>query len=439
MDDEKKTERKKNEIPGVIEKKNKNGEVTSYKFMRCVGRDETYRQIWRTTTISRTDPRIAGLTPAKLKKQLAALKTAWDDEVQTEYDRNPAKVVDKRDLTYYDFIENHWKPNHVKDNRHSPNSVSFFNATIKSSLDYFGKKIKLIEITPELVKQYVKHLSTLKNNKGVLYTGTSQMHHYSTFRNAMEYAYRMNLIEQDPCTRLSEKEIPKRDRKPIDFLTPTEAKLFLAAIDREFKDAEKTGDLGTIRRAAMWRCYIYILVTCGLRRAEAVALLWKDINDDQSTIRISKSICLDKNAEKGQIVKDTKTGNHRTIALLPNVYDILLDYKAICAKYFGLDDADALPDDSYIFCCDTDYNNAIFVTSPTRMFERFVKRNGLREITPHGLRRTAASLALEAGAGMKEISELMGHTDIGTTAKFYAALTESAKRRTVEGIGSVLF
>ena len=189
----------------------------------------------------------------------------------------------------------------------------------------------------------------------------------------------------------------------------------------------------------MWRCYVYLLITTGLRRAEAVALLWKDINDDQSTIRISKSICLDKNAEKGQIVKDTKTGNHRTIALLPKVYDILCDYKAICAKYFGLDDADAIPDDSYIFCCDTDYNTPIFVTSPTRMFERFVKRNGLREITPHGLRRTAASLALEAGAGMKEISELMGHTDIGTTAKFYAALTESAKRRTVEGIGSVLF
>ena len=60
-------------------------------------------------------------------------------------------------------------------------------------------------------------------------------------------------------------------------------------------------------------------------------------------------------------------------------------------------------------------------------------------MSPHDLRHTAASLALESGAGIKEISELMGHSDIGTTSKFYAALTQEAKRRTVEGIGNVLF
>ena len=439
MGDEKKTERKKNEIPGVIEKKNRNGEITGYKFMRCVGRDETYRQIWRTTTISRTDPRIIGLTPAKLRKALAALKTSWDDQVQSEYNESHTKTVDKKGMTFHDFVENHWKANHVKDNLHSPNTISFFNATAKTSLDYFGKKIKLVEITPELTKQYIKYLSTAKNNKGVTYSGTSQMHHYATFRNIMEYAYRMGYIDQDPCTRMSEKEIPKRNKKPINFLTADEAKRFLSCIDKELADAEKTGKLGTIRKAAMWRCYVYILITTGLRRAEAVALLWGDVNVDQSTIKISKSICIDKNADKGWIVKGTKTGNHRTVALLPSVYDILCDYKAICAKYFDLDEADALPDDAYIFCNDSSFNIPIYVTSPTRMFELFVERNGLREITPHGLRRTAASLALESGAGIKEISELLGHSDISTTSKFYTALTESTKRRTVEGIGNILF
>ena len=56
-----------------------------------------------------------------------------------------------------------------------------------------------------------------------------------------------------------------------------------------------------------------------------------------------------------------------------------------------------------------------------------------------GYEDTAASLALESGAGIKEISELMGHSDIGTTSRFYAALTAEAKRRTVEGIGGLLF
>lgn len=439
--DEKK-EKKKNAIPGVIEKKDKNGNVTAYKFMRCVGRDETYKQIWRTCTVSASDPRLKDpdtdkiLTPAKLRKQLSTLKGEWDNKVQEEYDKSHAKTVDKKSTTFSEFVNEHWLKDHVKGGKLTTNSVEFFTFTSKSSLDYFGKTIKLTEITPELVKKYLNHLSTMKNKRGKKFSSTSQMHNFGTFRNIMGYAYRMGYIEENPCDRISEAEAPKRKKHSIDFLEPADAKRFLACADEDFKQAEKKNDSGTICRAAMWRCYLYLLITTGLRRGEAVGLQWGDIDHKKMTIKVERSVCINKVEESGMEIKSTKTGDIRKVALLETVYNMLMGYQMLTMNYFNIEE---MPPDAFIFCSESSIDQPIFCTSPTRHVSSFVKRYNLPNVSPHDLRHTAASLALESGAGIKEISELMGHSDIGTTSKFYAALTQEAKRRTIEGIGDVLF
>ena len=422
---------------GIEEKRNKAGAITAYKFRCCVGRDERHKQIWKTCTISADDPRIADLTPKKLKDKLLALKTEWDEEAVAEYNKEKP-TIDKDNITFCEFVEKHWWKDHVMDGRHSLNSVSFFKSTKKTSLDYFGKAIKLTEITPELVKKYLKYITTAKTSKGKKYSNTSQMHHFSTFRNIMEYAYRLGYIVEDPCSRTSEKERPKRDKKSIDFLTPKDAQHFLSCADREYREAEATGQLGTVYKAAMWRCYLYLLITTGLRRGEAVGLQWGDLDSDKLTLNICRSVCLDKSSKTKMMVKDTKTGENRKVALLPTVHKMLDEYKGIQRNYFGIEEDNPKPD-YYIFCSEHDISTPIYATTPTRYISKFVKRNNLPDVSPHDLRHTAASLALESGAGIKEISELMGHSDIGTTSRFYAALTNEAKRRTVEGIGGLLF
>ncbi len=55
------------------------------------------------------------------------------------------------------------------------------------------------------------------------------------------------------------------------------------------------------------------------------------------------------------------------------------------------------------------------------------------------LRHTAATLALEGGADLKQVQQLLGHKDPATTMRFYAGVTEEAERSTtVQGIESVL-
>ncbi|MGQ4599913.1 tyrosine-type recombinase/integrase [Nocardia sp. R6R-6] len=43
------------------------------------------------------------------------------------------------------------------------------------------------------------------------------------------------------------------------------------------------------------------------------------------------------------------------------------------------------------------------------MFDQAVKDAGLAGVVPHGLRHTAASLAISAGANIKVVQRMLGH------------------------------
>lgn len=53
-----------------------------------------------------------------------------------------------------------------------------------------------------------------------------------------------------------------------------------------------------------------------------------------------------------------------------------------------------------------------------------------KHITPHSFRHTHTSLLIEAGAGVKEIQERLGHSDINTTMNIYAHMTKNVEEET---------
>ncbi|MCH1638933.1 tyrosine-type recombinase/integrase [Paenibacillus timonensis] len=55
------------------------------------------------------------------------------------------------------------------------------------------------------------------------------------------------------------------------------------------------------------------------------------------------------------------------------------------------------------------------VNSVSEHFLDFLRKHDLPEIRLHYLRHTFASVMYEAGVDLKAISEMMGHSDIGTT------------------------
>lgn len=415
--------------PGIEEKKNKAGETVSYKFRCCVARDEQYRQIWRTCTISADDPRLEGLTPKRLKDELTNIKHQWDKEQKDDYEKNHSKT-DKTKITFKEFVSDHWMKDHVIPD-HTPSSIQFFQYTSKKAVEYFGDKKKLRDIDTEAVKRYLNYLRTTPTDTGEPFSASSIKHFFGTLKNVLKYAKRLKYIDADPTEDLAPSEKPHRERKTIDFLTPEEAKRFMQCLETE---------------TLFWRCMFNVLLVSGLRRGEACGLQWGDLNEKKLELSVVRNVTLDKSSESGFNIGKTKNGTERTVPVSDRLCKMILALKA--EREYNLSEKDPegnvtvpvtiLPH-GYIFSNATEPYKPIRPDSVTTKVKRFTEKNGLRNVSPHDLRHSAASLALESGADLKQIQELLGHADPETTMRFYAGVTEDSKRRAVEGTESLLF
>ena len=402
-------------MAAITPRKDKQGNITGYKVRICVGRDEQYKQVWRATTIKRPE----GLTPAKEKKEVERLADLWEQAQLAEYDKTHARES-KDNITLAGFVAEHWWKDHVEDGTHTPSTISFYRHMTDDILEYFGPKKKLSQIDAEAVKRYIKYCNTeARTKRGEPYNPTTTQHHFSTLRNILEYARRFHYIQFDPCQDLSQKEKPQRSKKQIDFLAPDDAKQFLSALDGE---------------PLFWRAFMNVLITTGLRRGEAVGLQWGDIDADKLTITVQRNVTIDKNSPDKIHVGETKTGETRTVPVSPRVLALLTALKQEQQNKFK---SVTMPT-AYIFSSAADAYKPIYPTEPTRWQRKFTERHNLPKVSPHDLRHTAATLALESGANLKQVQALLGHSDPGTTMKFYAGVTEEAQRRTVEGIESLI-
>lgn len=395
----------------------KDGKVHSYKIRSCVGRDpQTYKQIWRTTTF----PRPEGLTPKREEKTVKELAEAWEKEQKEEYERTQEKTPRRKTLTFSSFVKSVWLPDHVDDpSSHTPSTISFYHYMAQDLVDYFGDKVLLSAVDAEQVKRYVKWCNNeALTKKGTPYSASSTKHHYNTLRSILGYAARFNYIKENPTKRLTKSDKPKKVKRHIDFLSPPEAKRFLECLEGE---------------PLFWRCMMHVLIFTGLRRGEAVALQWQDIDRDNMTIRVERNVTVDRNSPDKYHVGSTKTDEERIVPITQNVLLLLDQLRKEQESLHGVTFPRA-----FIFCRATDPYAPIYPTEPTRWQRKFTERHNLPQVSPHDLRHTAATLAMAAGANAKEVQILLGHSDVETTLGFYTGVLKEAERRTVQGIENLL-
>ena len=242
------------------------------------------------------------------------------------------------------------------------------------------------------------------------------------------------------------KEKPHRGKKKVDFLEPAQAQRFIKAIEEDhyeatarLQKATKGSDeygkaLGKYRTSLYWQCLMNVLITTGLRRGECAGLQWGDLDGEKLTLSISRNVSIDKDSPEKYHIGDTKTGEDRVVPISIRLYGLLMTFKREQeAKY----QASLMPS-AFIFCSESNPYAPLYPTTVTRHVSKFIKRHNLPNVSPHDLRHTAATLALESGADLKQVQELLGHKDASTTMQFYAGVTDEAKRRTVEGIESLI-
>lgn len=419
----------------IRERRNKEGELTGYKVVVTLGRDERNRKVY----VSMTIPRPEGLTPKREEKEVKRIADEWEHEQRMIYEENQSVFKDKSNrkrITVKEFVDELWMARHVKDGTHTPSTIAFYTYMAEDIKRYFSNK-RLVDIDKNEVLNYLHFLrNDARTKSGKPYSPVTIQHHYNTLRGIMDYAVYIEYLVDNPCDKIKASDKPKRGDKEIDFLEEDDAIRFLSCLE---SDKEKLYWAKKHVSHLCWKTMVNIMIVTGLRRGELAGLQWGDIDKKSMMLNVRRNVTLDasdkseKKSEKKIHIGETKGKRIRRVALskyLLGLLDELMDERK--KNYREVSKTD------YIFCRFGDQKLPMYPTEPTRMMTKFVKRHGLPNVSPHDLRHTAASLAIQGGASVKEIQALLGHRDAATTLRFYAGISEQIQKGTVEEIEGIL-
>jgi integrase len=179
---------------------------------------------------------------------------------------------------------------------------------------------------------------------------------------------------------------------------------------RQLQEAIDTNEIGPL---------VFLLVSTGLRRGEALALRWSDIDLTHGTLTVKRSL---KTASGTTVVGATKTrGSRRTVDLPCETTEVL--------RKLG-------PGDGYLFT--SRRGNPLDPPGVTRRVKAFTKQVLGEEWGPHEMRHSCASLLVSNGVPLKVVSDLLGHSSITLTANVYAHLAPSARAETARAFSGML-
>lgn len=140
-----------------------------------------------------------------------------------------------------------------------------------------------------------------------------------------------------------------------------------------------------------------------MRKGEAFALLWKDIDFESQEIRISKAV---KRGQSGLYLGATKNGETRTIKADEKTMNLLKQWKSEQAEFYKEKGLNTNTKKQLVFS-----NEQNVLQDPNKTVQwlsSFLQKYYLDYITAHGLRHTHCSLLFEAGATIKEVQYKLG-------------------------------
>ncbi|GAB2318910.1 site-specific integrase [Alkalibacterium sp. s-m-22] len=234
-------------------------------------------------------------------------------------------------------------------------------------------------------------------------------------KRIFDYAITLEKIRHNPMDRVHVPKMKKENKRDINFYTKDELKRFLECVQLD--------------NNPRWFPMFRLLAFSGMRKGEALALTWQDFNFETNTVTIDKTLARGK--DNSLIVQSTKTtAGERTISLDPITIDIIKEWrKTQRLDYLKLGMNTNTPDQVVFTTLDNEYIQHANLTS---FMNKIIEKHELKRITPHELRHTHCSILFEAGAGIKDVQERLGHSSYEVTMNIYTHVTEEAKEKTAD-------
>jgi len=349
--------------------------------------------------------RQTGKTKEKMKggfrtKKEAQLAAAEEEAKINHYGfaENGNERVDK---FFEDWLEVYKKPN-VK-----PITYTVQERNVRLNILPRWGNYRLKDITRT---EYQKWINELREHYS---EGTVRRIHSIMSTAMIDAVHEFHIIRENPIVKI---KIPKDNDKvdKISYFTKDQLESFLNAVKTPVKNAKYQASI-------QYYALFTLLARTGLRIGEALALTWDDINFDEKTLSIEKTLVYPLNSTPYLSTPKSKK-SARTIKLDDATVKLIkrhkINQKEVYLMYVNYKPAK----DNIVF---HQHDGRWLRTNVVReYFKEVCKRADLPVLSPHALRHTHAVHLLEAGANIKYVSERLGHASVKVTADTYLHVTK---------------
>lgn len=265
-------------------------------------------------------------------------------------------------------------------------------------------------IKREDIEDYLEYLSLYKKSQeteAVMNEERGKSRKLASLRSFYNFYFTNELIDTNPAALV---KMPKLHDKEIVRLDPNEVAILLDQVEDGTKLTQKQlqyHEKTKVRDVAL----LTLLLGTGVRVSECVGLDIKDVDFDNMGIKVRR-----------------KGGYEDIVYFGEEVNSALLSYIEQRKHIIPL----------------TGHENALFLSMQNRRLnvksvENLVKKyaqlvNNLKNITPHKLRSTYGTTLYQETGDIYLVADVLGHKDVNTTRKHYAAMKDAHKRKAAKSV-----
>ncbi len=256
------------------------------------------------------------------------------------------------------------------------------------------------------IELYLEYISLYKNQmsegtKLVENNERAKSRKLSAIRALFKYLYKKSMIQSNCAAlvdtpKLHEKAIIRLEANEVaDLLDTAEQGSGMSATQKRYHDSTKVRDVAILS----------LFLGTGIRISELVGIDMNDIDFSGNAFVVTR-----------------KGGSQMTLAFGQEVADALLAYLEERKNIIPL----------------SGHEDAFFLSMQRkritpRAVENLVKKYAqiatpLKKITPHKLRSTYGTMLYQESGDIYLVADVLGHKDVNTTRKHYAAMTEEKTR-----------
>lgn len=268
----------------------------------------------------------------------------------------------------------------------------------------------LERLEPVDIEEYMEYLKVYQHNQELLTNGEKGLSRkMSALRSFYNYYFKRQAISKNPTLLVN---MPKLHDKAIIRLDADEVAMLLDFV--ESAGSTLTGQALTYYRKTKERdlAILTLLLGTGIRVSECVGLDLTDVDFKNNGITVTR-----------------KGGNQMVVYFGDEVAEALSNYIEGSRKA-----AAPLPG----------HENALFLSTQRKRMgvqavENMVKKYARqvtpgKKITPHKLRSTYGTALYKETGDIYLVADVLGHKDVNTTKKHYAAIDEDRRRQAASAV-----